>query len=65
MFVIDNVTGWINTTSELDRESKDSYILIIRASDGKGNSILNLQENSLDLIELSNINEDSLGFLWF
>ena len=64
MFVIDNVTGWINTTSELDRESKDSYILIIRASDGKGNSILNLQENSLDLIELSNVNEDSLGFLW-
>ena len=34
MFVIDNITGWINTTSQLDRENKDNYILIVRASDG-------------------------------
>ena len=34
MFVIDNQTGWINTTAPLDRETKDSYILIVRASDG-------------------------------
>ena len=38
MFAIDNITGWINTTSELDREGKDSYILIVRASDGKEGS---------------------------
>ncbi len=40
MFVIDNMTGWINTTSELDRENRDSYILIVRASDGKDSSCL-------------------------
>ena len=39
MFVIDNITGWINTTSQLDRENKNSYILTVRASDGKKSSL--------------------------
>lgn len=34
-FYIDNITGWINTTSELDRETTDNYVLIVRAADGK------------------------------
>ncbi|XP_028399940.1 protocadherin Fat 4-like isoform X2 [Dendronephthya gigantea] len=35
MFTIDNQTGWINTTSQLNREDRDNYILIVRATDGE------------------------------
>ena len=34
-FTIDNLTGWINTTSPLDREDKDEYRLSVRAIDGR------------------------------
>ena len=50
MFVIDNITGWINTTSLLDRENKDSYILTVRASDGKGT--LNLAKEQFKKVRL-------------
>jgi hypothetical protein len=56
MFVIDNMTGWINTTSALDRESKDSYILVVRASDGKDY----LYWTSREQLKLSSINKVSL-----
>ena len=56
MFVIDNMTGWINTTSALDRESKDNYILVVRASDGKNY----LYWTSREQLKLSSINKVSL-----
>jgi hypothetical protein len=45
MFVIDNMTGWINTTSQLDREDRENYILTVRASDGKDAIYLIFQED--------------------
>ena len=35
MFTIDDTTGWINSTGPLKRETKDYYVLVVRASDGK------------------------------
>ena len=56
MFTIDNQTGWINTTSQLDREDKDNYVIIVRATDGKTlwvNPSWIIRKTSLEPIEPS------------
>lgn len=51
-FTVDSFSGALSTTGPLDRETKDSYILLVRVSDLHGNQSLGLVFDDSTVVEV-------------
>ena len=60
-FVIDAVTGAINTSNSLDRETEAVYNLVVRASDGAVAGKVRYTDGSVE-VHLSDINDNAPSF---
>eukprot|EP00035_Acanthoeca_spectabilis_P006219 m.122020 g.122020 ORF g.122020 m.122020 type:complete len:4758 (-) comp13405_c0_seq2:212-14485(-) len=52
-FSLDNLTGVLRVVSELDRESTDSYVLTVRASDSANPALSNLTTYSIRVTDVN------------